>query len=641
MSSWITNLPLRRKFWLLCAVALALAALPGAMVIAKAFTDINDLQSERGGVAPVRSLLVLVKQLQVHRGLSAGFLSGDTGKLMAVRAQAEQVNASFALSDKAVAVLGDPKAQADVRQLQQAWSALQTEVSGGGLTAAASVQRHTELIGKLLLQVEDVSSASRLDLDSDSESYFLIQTAVRDLPRLSEKLGQMRARGNAMLVKHTTTPEQTQALIGLSLALQTHALDAKRNLERARASASSLDARMGAARQEAEQQLAKGLALVGTLTASEVLPDTPAATYFQAMTEVMGAQQALSDTLLVRLDDLFDRRLSEQKRTLWLSLLATAAMLALGGWVAVRITRSTMGGVAQALAVAKALSRGDFSIRPRAESRDEIGQMVTALGTAMAQLQQTVVGIKVASDSVATASTQIAHGNLDLSARTESQASSLQQTAASMEEMSATVKNNTHTAQQANQIATEASHEATQGGEVFAKVVAKMGEIKQTSARIADINAVIDGIAFQTNILALNAAVEAARAGEQGRGFAVVAAEVRSLAQRSASAAREIKALIGTSVERVDEGYELASNSSQSIERLIGQVQKVSQLMAEIASASEQQSMGIAQVNQAVTQLDQGTQQNAALVEESNAAASSLSEQAQRLQQAVGSFKLA
>ncbi|RTL26556.1 MAG: hypothetical protein EKK47_20980 [Burkholderiales bacterium] len=243
--------------------------------------------------------------------------------------------------------------------------------------------------------------------------------------------------------------------------------------------------------------------------------------------------------------------------------------------------------------------------------------------------------------SVATASSQIAQGNFDLSARTENQASSLQQTASSMEEMSAAVSHNTASAQHANQLALQAAAEAARSGENFAQVIDKMSAIQHSARQIAEINAVIDGIAFQTNILALNAAVEAARAGDQGRGFAVVAGEVRALAQRSAQAAREIKTLINTSSESVEAGYALASETGASIERLVSQVQQVSKLMSEIASGSEQQHLGITQVNQAVSQLDQTTQQNAALVEESSAAASSLRDQAQQLLRTVGQFRLA
>jgi len=243
-------------------------------------------------------------------------------------------------------------------------------------------------------------------------------------------------------------------------------------------------------------------------------------------------------------------------------------------------------------------------------------------------------------DSVTTASAEIATGNHDLSARTEQTASSLQQTASSMEELTATVSQSADTARQANQLATSAAEAATRGGTVVAQVVTNMEAITQSSRRISDIIGVIDGIAFQTNILALNAAVEAARAGEQGRGFAVVASEVRSLAQRCAEAAKEVKTLINASVERVDSGAHLVTQTGLVMDEIVTSVRRVTDMMGEIASAATEQRDGIAQVNVAITNLDQMTQQNAALVEQSAAAAQSLQEQAQRLEQVVSVFKV-
>jgi methyl-accepting chemotaxis protein len=256
------------------------------------------------------------------------------------------------------------------------------------------------------------------------------------------------------------------------------------------------------------------------------------------------------------------------------------------------------------------------------------------------QLRETVTSIRDGADSVATGSSQIASGNQDMAARTEQQAGSLQQTASSMEQMTGSVQQTSDHARAASQLAHEASAVAARGGEAVHRVVATMGEIQASSRKIADITNVIDGIAFQTNILALNAAVEAARAGEQGRGFAVVASEVRSLAQRSASAAREIKTLIGTSVEKVDAGNLLVAHAGETMHEIVAQVQRVNDLINEITVATREQTSGIGTVNQSVALLDRGTQQNAALVEESAAAARMLSDQASRLLQAVSAFKL-
>jgi methyl-accepting chemotaxis protein len=252
-----------------------------------------------------------------------------------------------------------------------------------------------------------------------------------------------------------------------------------------------------------------------------------------------------------------------------------------------------------------------------------------------------VGGVREGTDAIGIASREIASGNADLSARTESQASSLQQTAASMSHLTNIVKQNAENAEQANRLAIDASELAAKGGEVVGQVVQTMGSIKDSSRRIVDIIGVIDGIAFQTNILALNAAVEAARAGEQGRGFAVVAAEVRNLAQRSASAAKEIKALIDDSVSRVDTGSRLVDDAGHTMEQVVEAVKRVAGIMGEIAASSYEQSRGIAEVNQAVTQMDDMTQQNAALVEEAAAAAQSMQQQAERLMRAVSVFTLA
>ena len=324
------------------------------------------------------------------------------------------------------------------------------------------------------------------------------------------------------------------------------------------------------------------------------------------------------------------------------TMLIVAAVIGAGVAVAAAwgATLSITRPINQAVRVARTVAAGDLTSRIDVTRNDETGQLLEALKAMNSSLIGIVSQVRQSSDNIATGSGQIATGNLDLSQRTEEQASNLQQTAASMEQLTSTVQNNADAARQASQLANSASEVAARGGAVVGRVVGTMEQITSASKKIADIIGVIDGIAFQTNILALNAAVEAARAGEQGRGFAVVAGEVRSLAQRSAQAAKEIKQLINDSVETVEVGSKLVADAGIKMDDIVSQVGRVTDLISEISAATLQQSSGIGQVSDAVTLLDQVTQQNAALVEESAAAAESLTQQAQQLVQAVANFTL-
>ena len=324
----------------------------------------------------------------------------------------------------------------------------------------------------------------------------------------------------------------------------------------------------------------------------------------------------------------------------------TAAVLlmlniGIGIALAAGIARVVSAPLREAVMLARAVASGDLTHDIKVTSACETGQLMQALKDMTANLGQLVSQVRGSTETIATASAQIAAGNMDLSSRTEEQASSLEETASSMEELTSTVKLNADNACQANELALSASGIATRGGTAVDKVVETMESINASSAKIVDIISVIDGIAFQTNILALNAAVEAARAGEQGRGFAVVASEVRTLAQRSAAAARDIKALIGDSVDKVGAGSQLVNVAGATMEEVVTSITRVTDIMREITAASAEQSLGIEQVNQAITQMDQVTQQNAALVEQAAAAAASMQEQAVRLSDAVSVFKLA
>ena len=356
----------------------------------------------------------------------------------------------------------------------------------------------------------------------------------------------------------------------------------------------------------------------------------------QAIVEI----NKLIDAQQIKSRQIIDHNVAIGNSLMYIVIAIGMVALVLGGMVSWLITRSIVLPLKSAVDITNHVAAGDLTTVVDAKGKDEVAQLLGALKRMNDSLINTVEKVRLGTDAIALASGEIASGNADLSSRTESQASSLEETASSMEQLTGTVKQNADNARQANQLVVSASSVAVKGGAVVAQVVDTMSSIKASSGKIVDIIGVIDGIAFQTNILALNAAVEAARAGEQGRGFAVVATEVRSLAQRSASAAKEIKALIDDSVQKVDAGSKLVDNAGATMDDIVSSVKRVADIMSEITAASQEQSDGIEQVNQAIGQMDEMTQQNAALVEQAAAAALSMQAQAASLAQAVSVFTL-
>jgi methyl-accepting chemotaxis protein-1 (serine sensor receptor) len=351
---------------------------------------------------------------------------------------------------------------------------------------------------------------------------------------------------------------------------------------------------------------------------------------------------AINALIQTQLDEAAKANRSSQSTYEMVRLVCLSGMalgLILAGGIGAMLVRSIVRPLDEAVRVAGAVADGDLTQDIRVRANDETGHLMRALNEMNAGLARIVGRVRAGTDTIASASSQIASGNLDLSARTEQQAASLERTAASMEQLTSTVRQNADNARQANTLAQSASHVAARGGTVVTQVVATMGAINTSATRIADIIGVIDGIAFQTNILALNAPLFA-RAGEQGRGFAVVASEVRNLAQRSAAAAKEIKSLIDDSVQKVHHGSELVDQAGATMGEIVGSINRVTDIMAEIMAASQEQSAGIEEVNRAIVQMDQATQQNAALVEQASSAAQQLRDEADSLARAVGAFRL-
>ena len=355
--------------------------------------------------------------------------------------------------------------------------------------------------------------------------------------------------------------------------------------------------------------------------------------YFEQLDKFVAYQHGIMESAGKQAADL-------SARTQWLILILAAIAAAISVTVAIMASRSILGPIKYAVRVARRVAEGDLTSAIEVRSKDEMGQMMEALKHMNESLAGIVADVRTGTESISSASGQIAMGNLDLSARTEQQAAALGQTSGSMRELTDTVQQNADNARQANQLAARASEVALRGGTAVSHVIDTMGSITASSKKIVDIIAVIDGIAFQTNILALNAAVEAARAGEQGRGFAVVASEVRNLAQRSAAAAKEIKRLIGDSVGKVEEGSTLVEQAGVTMREVVDSVRRVTDIMAEITAASHEQSVGIAEVKHSILEMDETTQQNAALVEEAAAAAASMQDQAANLARVVSVFRL-
>ena len=638
--NFIRHLSMPAKFALIGGLTACMLAGPSALVVVDAVQEIRAAQQQQAGIEPARALLHLVQLTQQQRGLAAGLLGGDNSMAAGQKAKAKELAAALTAAEAAFAAFGDAdlaKRQAESAKTAQA---LSTAVGKGAVTVPDSFTRHSRLIGSQLDLLEDLTQASGLVLQAEAADYHLQNAVLALLPRMTESLGQLRARGVEALGQGTLGPAgraELQAL--LTMAHERDAAGVKA-LGIAARDSSELQQLMSGSRLKADAGLKSLFTLIDTqLVKAELLQLAPK-DYFEASTKALNDVFAFSTEAFKHLETRASARLAAARTELVGMALSIALLGALSAWLMWAIARATTNSAAAAVRVAQAVAEGDLGTAVPDGGRDELGRLLSALRDMQGRLGSVVGQVRGNAESVATASAQIARGNLDLSQRTEEQASALQQTAASMEQLGSTVVHNADNARQASELAQGASAVAGQGGTVMTQVVQTMKAIQASSQKISEIIGTIDSIAFQTNILALNAAVEAARAGEQGRGFAVVASEVRSLAQRSADAAREIKSLIGASVEQVDAGTALVDRAGTTMQEIVASIGRVSSIMGEIRSASAEQSQGVSEVGAAVGRMDQTTQHNAALVEETAAAATSLEEQAQQLVQAVAVFRL-
>jgi len=634
------RLSLAHKFMILGVIALLMLALPTGIYFKRSLADVAGARLEARGAPPLVALNNVIRLTQTHRGMSAAMLSGNQALEARRPALRDAVIKAMGAVDEALLQADtSPQLMEQWNEAKRRWTRVEKGVAGRDLDTPESTRLHTQLITGELQLSDELMDEFDLSLDPDLDTHFLIQASLVNMPWLAENLGIMRAMGSSFLSQKNLPPDGRATMQALEKrAIQVQA-DMFRNLKRATGVNPAFSAALETKAEDGRAAVQKSLALAEQEVIRAAELHLPAPEYFDNYTRTIDGLFDFNTLAMKSMTNALNARVQTAQRTEWLM----AGLLSLGLLVAVYLAlafvRSITGPVAEAVLVARAVADGNLQVQVPVRGSNELGQLMKGLLAMRDHLSQVVTKVREGAEGVATASAEIAHGNHDLSARTESQASSLEETAASMEQLSAAVKKNSDSAGQANQLAMDASTVAVRGGEVVGQVVQTMKGINEASHKISEIISVIDGIAFQTNILALNAAVEAARAGDQGRGFAVVASEVRSLAGRSADAAKEIKNLINTSVERVDQGTTLVDQAGHTMNEVVSSIRQVTDIMGQISSSSHEQSIGVSEVGEAVAQMDQVTQQNAALVEEMAAAAGSLKSQAHELVDVVAVFK--
>jgi methyl-accepting chemotaxis protein len=638
--SFLDHMLLWHKFVIISIVGAVLAAIPSSLYLRETGKSMDAFVMETNARKPIATILKTIQTTQQHRGLSALVLGGVKESESERADKQREADQYYETMTAIVKDLNDKELDAAWAVAKQNWEILRNGVSSHSLTVPQSYEAHTALVPKLLIVSDLVADHFGLNLDPDLDSYQLIQAMYYQLPYLSEELGKMRAKGAGLLATKTATTEDRLVLSAIIARVSDRLYQTTTQYKKAANANPLLRDRLDGYMKEMSDLAHQTMQLATDKIVKADSLEYSSTEYVKLTTQAIDAQYVFAGKAANELNVLLDGKISELRKARRLMLAALVLLFGAGGVILYLTACSVTQPLNNAVAIAERVASGDLTSDFEVEGRSETARLLYSLKQMNANLRHIVVEVRASVDTIGGATNDITVGNADLSTRTESQASGLEETASSMEEITATVQKNADHAKQANQLVGNASDVAVRGGRVVSEVVQTMGAINDSSRKIVDIIGVIDGIAFQTNILALNAAVEAARAGEQGRGFAVVATEVRNLAQRSATAAKEIKELINNSVEKIDAGNRLASQAGSAMEEIVSSVKHVSDIITEIVAASQEQAAGINQINDALTHLDETTQQNSALVEQAAAATESLDEQVHLLIKTMSVFQL-
>ena len=640
----MARLRFRTKFLLVGGITTLLVVWLGIAQVRQLHERVRMIESERSAVALMASLVEWNKVLIENRRIVITTAPDDASVRQRLKQQAEVIEKVLAGIERQVAAarpLYDMAAE--TKGLRQGWEELQKKVEALPVDrefAARGFAAHAPEYARLYAFMRDLGNRSRMALDPDLDLFYLGFPLANNTPSTAGIIVRIAAYATLNVPRGEISPKDKVFYEVTQARLEDTFSGVQTMLKQSMAVSPVVQARLERDFERLKSTSRDLLGFVRTNFIDAAGIQVTQEQIQQASAAAVDAAWALVEGNRTMMDQLLAERAAAAAGTRNALVALLVAGLLFIGYLSLGVYLSMERAIGKAVGAARALARGELGRMPEAASGDELGQLLTELRQADHALVAMVSQVRAAANTMREGTEEIATGNADLSQRTEEQASTLEETAASVEELTGTVKRNADSARDANRLAQAASQVAGKGGEVVDEVVDTMASINTASRRVVDIIGVIDGIAFQTNILALNAAVEAARAGEQGRGFAVVAAEVRTLAQRSAAAAREIKELIQDSVGKVDAGSELVSRAGGTMKEVVAGIQQVTALMGQIAAAGGEQTAGIEQVNQAIAQMDQVTQQNAALVEQASAAAQSMREQANRLSEAVAQFKL-